>query len=233
MKKYLKETRLLDYRHPTIKKLILERNWSSKESYEKISAIYGFVKNEIVFGYNTKDDLKASDILRQGYGQCNTKSTLLMALLRSVGIPARTHGFMIDKSMQKGAIVGLTYLLAPQKIIHAWVEVFYDGNWIALEGVIPDEKYYNAVKDKLIYKKDGYYGYAIAINELCGKNLCFRGASTYSQSLAITDDLGIFDTPDAFFNQYNNTPSPFKAFLFDKILSKHLNKRLQRIRHSN
>ncbi|MFZ5969904.1 MAG: transglutaminase-like domain-containing protein [Bacillota bacterium] len=230
MEKYLKETRLLDYSHSEIKALVSERKWASKDKYEQIRQIYDFVKNEIVFGYNAKDDFKASDVLQQGYGQCNTKSTLLMALLRSVGIPTRTHGFMIDKTMQKGAIVGLTYLLAPHKIIHAWVEVLYDGNWIALEGIIPDEKYYNAIKNKLNYKDDGYYGYAIAVKNNCSESFCFTGTDTYSQSLAITDDLGIFDSPDEFFEKYNNTPTPFKEFLFAKILSRRLNKRLQRIR---
>lgn len=231
MENYLKETHLLDFNHPKIQNLISKRNWAEKDEFEKIKHIYNSVKDEIVFGYNAKDELKASEVLEQGYGQCNTKSTLLMALLRGVGIPARTHGFMIDKAMQKGAIVGLTYLLAPKKIIHAWVEVYYKGNWIALEGVIPDDNYYSAIKDKLQMRDGGYYGYAIAVKDICSKNFYFTGKDTYSQSLAITDDLGIYDSPEKFFEKYNNTPTLFKKFLFGKILSKWLNKRLQKIRN--
>ena len=48
-----------------------------------------------------------------------------MALLRSVGIPCRFHGFTIDKHLQKGAITGLPYLLAPKNIIHSWVEIYH------------------------------------------------------------------------------------------------------------
>lgn len=73
--------------------------------------------------------------------QYNTKSTLLMALLRAVGIPCRFHGFTIDKPLQKGAITGLAYWLAPQRIIHSWAEVGLDGRWIALEGFILDAPY--------------------------------------------------------------------------------------------
>ncbi|KJS88681.1 transglutaminase family protein [Desulfosporosinus sp. BICA1-9] len=231
MKNYLKETHLLDYNHPKIQQLIAERKWAEKDEFEIIKQIYNYVKNEIVFGYNSKDEFNASEILEQGYGQCNTKSTLLMALLRGVGIPTRIHGFLIDKTMQKGALVGLTYLIAPAKVSHTWVEVYYNSNWIALEGVIPDESYYNAVKDKLQKRDGGYYGYAIAVKDIRADNFCFVGKDTYSQSLAITDDVGIFDSPELFFEKYNNTPSPLKKFLFGKILSKRLNKRLQKIRN--
>ena len=231
MKNYLKETHLLDYNHPKIQQLIAERKWAKNDEFEIIKQIYNYVKDEIVFGYNSKDEFKASEIFEQGYGQCNTKSTLLMALLRGVGIPTRIHGFLIDKTMQKGALVGLTYLIAPAKVSHTWVEVYYNGNWIALEGVIPDERYYNAVKDKLQKRDGGYYGYAIAVKNNCADNFCFVGKDTYSQSLAITDDVGIFDSPELFFEKCNNTPSPLKQFLFGKILSKRLNKRLLKIRN--
>ncbi len=231
MKNNLVETHLLDYNHPKMQQLIADRKWAEKDESEKIRQIYSFVKDEILFGYNSKDEFKASEILEQGYGQCNTKAILLMALLRGVGIPTRLHGFLIDKTMQKGALVGLAYLLAPAKVTHAWAEVYYDGRWIAVEGVIPDESYYNAVKDQLQKRDDGYYGYAIAVKDKCADNFCFVGKDTYSQSLAITDDLGIYDSPELFFEKYNNTPTLLKQFLFEKILSKRLNKRLQKIRN--
>ncbi len=231
MKNNLVETHLLDYNHPKMQQLIADRKWAEKDEFERIKRIYSFVKDEILFGYNPKDEFKASEILKQGYGQCNTKAILLMALLRGVGIPTRLHGFLIDKTMQKGALVGLTYLLAPAKVSHTWVEVYYNANWIVLEGVIPDESFYNAVKDQLQKRDDGYYGYAIAVKDKCADNFCFAGKDTYSQSLAITDDLGIYDSPELFFEKYNNTPTLLKQFLFEKILSKRLNKRLQKIRN--
>lgn len=85
--------------------------------------------------------MPASRVLADGIGQCNTKGTLLMALLRAVGIPCRFHGFTIDKPLQKGAITGVAYRLAPQRIIHSWVEVLLDGRWLVLEGFILDAPY--------------------------------------------------------------------------------------------
>jgi len=97
MEQYLKETLLLDYNHPSIKNLIQQKEWLKLSDIEKVKQIYNFVRDEIQFGYNSSDSIPASTVLNNGYGQCNTKATLLMALLRAVKIPTRLHGFTIDK----------------------------------------------------------------------------------------------------------------------------------------
>jgi transglutaminase-like putative cysteine protease len=134
----LRNTPLLDTQHPAIERLVAERGWRVLPMRERIGAVYDFVRNEIAFGYNEADDLPASRVLADGLGQCNTKGTLLMALLRSVGVPCRFHGFSIDKALQKGAITGVAYVLAPQRILHSWVEVWFEGRWVCLEGFILD-----------------------------------------------------------------------------------------------
>ena len=100
--RYLRETRLLDIGHPSLGKLVSDRGCAALPAYERIGAIYAFVQNEIAFGYNQADDIPASRVLADGFGQCNTKGTLLMALLRKCGIPSRFHAFTIDKKLQKG-----------------------------------------------------------------------------------------------------------------------------------
>lgn len=101
------ETAILDYRQAGIQALIAQRGWLHLQTHNKIGAVYNFVRDEIPFGYNIADDLPASRVLADGIGQCNTKGTLLMALLRAVGVACRFHGFTIDKALQKGSITGL------------------------------------------------------------------------------------------------------------------------------
>lgn len=96
--KYLAETEILDFSSKSIQSLIEKRGWRDLIEIEKVKAIYRFVKDEILFGYNVDDHIKASRVLKDGYGQCNTKGTLFMALLRSCGVPCRIHGFMIDNA---------------------------------------------------------------------------------------------------------------------------------------
>ena len=113
MDRYLTETPMLDFSDASIQDLITQRGWQSLDEFERIRSIYNFVRDEILFGYNVDDNIPASKVLADGYGQCNTKGTLFMALLRGCGIPCRVHGFIIDKRLQKGAMTGLVYRLAP------------------------------------------------------------------------------------------------------------------------
>src|SRR5690606_6955766 len=107
MDTYLKETKILDYYNASIQKLLEQRGWENLDTVAKVQAIYNFVRDEIKFGYNVSDYISASQVLNDGYGQCNTKATLLMALLRATDVPNRIHGFTIDKALQKGAITGI------------------------------------------------------------------------------------------------------------------------------
>ena len=133
MHDYLTETKMLDYSNENIKQLIRERKWSDMAEFERLKAIYTFVRDEILFGYNVDDSVPASRVLRDGYGQCNTKGTLFMALLRACDIPCRVHGFTIDKKLQKGAMTGIVYRNAPQNVFHSWVEVYFENRWYELE----------------------------------------------------------------------------------------------------
>ncbi|MDT8976219.1 transglutaminase family protein [Paenibacillus sp. chi10] len=229
MTSYLEATALVDYNHPSIQKLIIERSWKEAKEYDKIRDIYDYVRNQIKFGYNRGDDIPASEVLADGYGQCNTKSILLMALLRGVGIPCRIHGFYIDKKMQKGALTGIVYTFAPRNIVHAWTEVHYQGKWLALEGVIIDDTYLHQVKDRLCSYNDGHIGYGIAVKDVKNINLCWRGDSTYIQNFSITEDLGYYDNPDEFFAAYNNTKSRLKKAMLN-LLRKRVNRRTDALR---
>ncbi|WP_208614863.1 transglutaminase-like domain-containing protein [Xenorhabdus ishibashii] len=104
MDRYLVETHLLDFEAESIQQLIESRHWRSLSDSEKVKSVYNFVRNDIKFGFNEDDSLTASSILSSGYGQCNTKSILFMALLRALKIPCRLHGFTIDKILQKGGL---------------------------------------------------------------------------------------------------------------------------------
>lgn len=77
--------------------------WMVLQIRERISAIYHFVRDEVLFGYHRDDAISADEVLKDRYGQCNTKTILFMALLGGAGIACRPHGFTIDKKLQKGA----------------------------------------------------------------------------------------------------------------------------------
>ncbi len=160
MKLYLEETKLLDFNNILIQQLITDNNWRNLDTRDQILNVYNYVRDEIKLGYNKKDEMKSSEVLKDHYGQCNTKGILLMSLLRALNIPCRLHGSYVDKKLQYGALKGLFYKLSPNEILHSWVEIFYNDEWLALEGVIVDKLYLNSVQNKVLCK-GSYCGYAI------------------------------------------------------------------------
>lgn len=230
MDKYLEETKLLDFSHPRIAKLVAEQGWAELSRYEAIGAAYDFVRNQIRFGYNASDELPASAVLADGYGQCNTKGTLLMALLRSLGIACRFHGFTIDKDLQRGAIPALTFRLAPRSIIHSWVEAFHEGRWIQLEGFILDAGYLDGVRCLFPEARGAFCGYAIGTTDIQNPSVEWTGADTYIQKTGINRDFGLFDSPDEFYSKHGANLSGFRRLLYRHFVRHWMNRRVERLR---
>lgn len=226
----LRQTPLLDHTHPRIQALIAERGWRQLPERERIAAIYDFVRDEIAFGYNLADDLPASRVLADGLGQCNTKGTLFMALLRACGIPCRLHGFTIDKALQKGAITGIAYLLAPRSIVHSWVEVWFDGRWRELEGFILDGAYLQALQRRFATHQGPFCGFGAATSDLQRPPVEWRGGNTYIQKDGINHDFGVFDDPDAFYARHGVNLGGFKRWLFQAVVRRRMNRNVARIR---
>ncbi len=231
--KYLEETKLLDYSSKIIQDLIQKREWMELSDKEKIKNVYNFVRDEIPFGYNIEDTIPASQVLKVGYGQCNTKGILFMALLRALGIRCRSHGFTIYKDLQKGAISGIWYLLSPKEMVHSWVEVNYNDTWYNMEGFILDTKYLTKLQSKFSDCSDNFCGYAVATDDLKNPQINWDENDTYIQKTGIAKDLGIFDNPDQFFEKYSQDLGKFKKMIFRNITRHSMNRNVKRIRNAS
>lgn len=229
---YLKETKLLNYSNTLIQKLIHEKNWLSLNEKQKAISIYNYVKDDILFGYNKDDKIKASKVIKDGYGQCNTKGILLMTLFRSVGIPCRIHGFLIDKKLQKGAMTGIVYKSSPNKIFHSYVEAFINNKWYELEGFILDNKYLSSLQ-KMFSENDNYFiGYGVASNNFFNPPVYFDCCNTYIQKEGIVYDFGLYDDPDTLLNEHGQNMNIFKKLMF-RFVGRHLmNRNVKRIRNN-
>ena len=231
MHDYLKETVMLDYSADSIQNLINNRGWKNLDEKGKIVSAYNFVKDEILFGYNISDSVPATKVLADGYGQCNTKGTLFMALLRALGIECRVHGFTIDKILQKGAMTGFVYRNAPRDIFHSWVEVRFDGKWYNLEGFILDKTYLDGLHKKFSPKADGsFIGYGVAVKDFANPTIYFDCCDTYIQSEGITQDFGVYDCPDDLLKEHSQSIKGLKKFAYEHLGRKLMNKNVAKVR---
>lgn len=232
MYRYLQETKMLNYSDKQIQQLISEKSWKILEEFERIKAIYNFVRDEILFGYNVYDNIPASRVLTDGYGQCNTKGTLFMALLRACNIPCRIHGFTIDKVLQKGAMTGIVYKNAPQNIFHSWVEVYFENKWFELEAFILDKKYLQKLQEKNSTCSGAFCGYGVAVKDFRNPVIDFNRNNTYIQSEGINQDFGVYDSPDELLKEHHQEMSLIKNFVY-KNFGRHLmNRNVKKIRNS-
>ena len=230
MDRYLKETRMLNYSDERIQRLIKDRKWKNADEFKCLKAIYNFVRDEILFGYNVDDSILASQVLSDGYGQCNTKGTLFMALLRACGIPCRVHGFTIDKKLQKGAMTGFVYKSAPKNVFHSWVEVYFEEQWYELEAFILDKAYLTKLQEKNSDCIGAFCGYGVAVKDFKHPVIDFDRNDTYIQSKGINQDFGVYDSPDELLKEHHQEISGVKAFLY-RNLGRHLmNRNVRRIR---
>lgn len=225
---YLSETPLLDYHAPTIQKLIAQHGWTQLPDADRIGAAYDFVRDEILFGYNVDDALPASRVLKDGYGQCNTKGTLLMAILRALGIPCRFHGFTIDKGLQRGVVPELIFPLAPRNIIHSWVEVQLNGEWLDLEGFILDRQVLAALQSKFS-ERTTLCAYGVGTGSLQTPDVAWAGKSTYIQKSGINRDFGTFDNPDAFYANHRQL-TRLRGLIYRQIIRHWMNRRVRQMR---
>ncbi|MEM9577082.1 MAG: transglutaminase family protein [Pseudomonadota bacterium] len=224
----LSETALLDFRAPEIQALIQNRGWRDVPVYDRIGAAYDFVQNDILFGYNAKDALPASRVLQDGYGQCNTKTTLLMALLRALDVRCRLHGFTVHKRIQRGVVPEVIYRIAPSRVLHSWVEVHYEDHWVTLEGFILDRAAVTALQDAFP-ERTSLCAYGAGTDCLRSPKIDWQGSDTFIQSSGIESDLGVFDAPDDFFAAYSQLTG-FQGVLYRYAIRHWMNRRVAMIR---
>jgi len=169
-----------------------------------------------------------SKVLRDGYGQCNTKTTLLMAMLRAMDLPCRFHGFTIHKSLQRGIVPEVVYPRAPTNILHSWVEVLLDGRWVTLEGFILDDAVLTALQ--IAFPNQGSIcAYGAGTDNLHAPDVQWSGQHTYIQRTGINFDFGTFDSPDAFYAKHRQLRG-IKGLLYRFVIRHWMNARVERLR---
>ncbi len=225
--------KLADYDHPLVRETA-ERLTDGEDSIRgKIEKLFFYVRDNIKFGFPPNGDLvRASDTIKLGIGQCNTKTTLFLALCKAIRIPARIHFSLIKKEIQKGLFTGLAYKLMPPLLSHSWIEIEIDGKWRRLDSYINDENFYRAGKSEL-NKKGWDTGYSIACSSGESSSAFNIDDEKFVQMDAVVEDQGVWDEPADYYatNKYKNRPNAIKLFFYRLMIDK-INKKVSQMRKS-
>jgi len=113
---YLQKTKNCQVNDSVIKSLALNITNKYKTIYQKAEAIFNYVNENISYSfyYNTKYGAKST--ISKKAGNCVDKSHLMVALCRSVNIPARY-------------VHGTCNFISGNSYGHVWVQVLVDNTW--------------------------------------------------------------------------------------------------------
>lgn len=101
---------------------------------EKAIALHDYVRENVKFGFTRYFDAAQPDYtLACGFGHCNPKSQLMVALFRAIGLESYQHFVTIPKDILKDAIPPSRSWLLPAQLSHAYVEVKVEGTWCAID----------------------------------------------------------------------------------------------------
>lgn len=191
-------TRYIDFEHPRVAAAVGAATRGLKSPVERAVRIHDFVRDEIRFGWSTGFyDQSASEVLSNGVGYCNTKSTLFVAMPRAAGVPARQHFVDIHASiLSPFTDPGTPY------VDHSFTEVNLEGEWLPVDSYIVDKPLFVRAKRRL-ERESKVLGYGVHADGSCEWSGRTSSFSQFVRSgrfpTLSTNDYGVFEDVGAFY----------------------------------
>ena len=113
----------------SIKNLADQLTKGLKTTDEKAQAIYNYVRDEIDYSYYANSKHGASGTLSAGSGNCVDQASLVVALCRASGIPAR-YSHAKGCTFSSGLVTG-----------HVWAQILVNGVWYSADATSVRNKF--------------------------------------------------------------------------------------------
>jgi len=131
--RWLSNTPLLQHDHPRIRLLAIRLTQLKASLPDKALACYRYMR-KLPFGCSADPaNMSSIEVLAAKMGDANTKSTLFIALLRSLDIPARVRVVML----KPGHLTGIMNT-GGRSVEHAFTEVWIDRGWQGVDSYVVD-----------------------------------------------------------------------------------------------
>lgn len=183
---WLGSSRLIDLDDPKLRLKARSLTQLCKSEREKVLAIYGFVKRLTLCKPIKLRHRSAREVLEAGHGDADDKATVLVALLRAAGIPARLRYMELDTPMLRGLVPNMRRACRP--LAEVWL-----GRWVRTDTYIFDAAYMAAARQRL--KDQGWpcgYGIHVAAHSLWnGVDDAFLGGHASEDDPMVLRELGV------------------------------------------
>lgn len=196
-RRWLANTPLLQFDHPKIRLLAKRLTQLKGGPREQALACFLHIR-ALPFGcIADSTGTSALAVLRHGKGDCHSKSTLLIALLRALGIPSRMRFVTLKPDFLYGIID-----TAGQPLEHAYMEVLLGDAWQAVDSYVVDLRLALAAKARLVTegRKLGYGMHVDGAVTWDGQSSSFGQFTVNDPSSMPLHDWGAFDDPYQFYS---------------------------------
>jgi transglutaminase-like putative cysteine protease len=128
----VKSTYFLDSDSEEVKKFISKLKLENLSQVEKAKKIYLAVRDEIKYDpYNiilTPEEVKASSVIKRGYGFCVEKALTLAACVRAAGIPAKIGFANVKNHLNSRRLQSL--MQSDIFVFHGYTELYLEEKWL-------------------------------------------------------------------------------------------------------
>ena len=187
--RWLGSSALLDLEDPKLRLRVHSLIQLCQSEREKALAVYGYVKRLPLARRLKLRPMTAREVYDAGRGDAPDKATLLVAMLRIAGVPARLRMVGISGEILRGVAPGL------KEAYRSIVEVYLQQRWLRTDTFIYDAACMAAARQRL--KDLGWeWGYGIHVNGHMmwdGHEDAFLGGVPTECDLMVTGDYGLFN----------------------------------------
>jgi hypothetical protein len=124
--RFLEPTAMAQSDNPAIQSLAREIVGTEKDAMKAAEKIIAAVFHGIIKEAGARGSATATEVLRNGSGDCTEHAVLVVALMRAAGIPARVVDGIVLAANEDGT---------GQAGYHAWAEIWL-GQWIGVDGTV-------------------------------------------------------------------------------------------------
>jgi transglutaminase-like putative cysteine protease len=189
--RWLGRTALLDLEDPKLRLRVHSLTQFCQDDRQKAVALYRFVKRMPIakrfkFGLST-----ARRVMDAGCGDASEKATLLVAMLRIAGVPARLRLVTMRGSIMRGVLS--TVRQADRPVLEVWIA----GAWQQTDTYIHDTETMAAARQRL--KDQGWeWGYGIHVEGHMlwdGYESAYAGGLPDPRNPMVVREVGLFHDP--------------------------------------
>lgn len=127
-------TPILDLAHPRVTALVTRVRRAADErgavtDRALLRTAHGIVATTVRPVYSVEDLRRVSKTLRLGRGSCSQRMAVLEAVARSLGVPTRVRGLLVDGAFWYPRFPKLRRFV-PEEVLLAWPEFLLDDVWV-------------------------------------------------------------------------------------------------------